>query len=344
MMEKNRKHREQLLLDFHLDQLDDEDRAWIEAELLRDGELRAKSDRLGEVLRPLDHWTVAASPANLADKILTSVERQSSTMSVMAATPAEAGYRPRSSFTLSQFIAVAASIALLAMVGVPALSALRAKSQRAQCAGNLGSVFRGVSLYQQAFDGSLPFAGQVAGAAWLPGLSRDRPFASNSRHVYLVARLSYAKPGDFICPSCKTATPMPADELANYHDFAACRNVSFASLNLSGANPTLRPRSQMPYMSDANPLFANARFDAGIDPSRANSSAHGRRAGQSVMFLDGSVRWMTSPMVGSKKDNVWLAGRIREYNGTETPTDADDAFLIPGFPKTDKQFHQRQWQ
>ncbi len=46
----------------------------------------------------------------------------------------------------------------------------------------------------------------------------------------------------------------------------------------------------------------------------------------------------------SKKDNVWLAGRLRKYNGTETPTDADDAFLIPGFPKTDKQFHQRKWQ
>ena len=137
---------------------------------------------------------------------------------------------------------------------------------------------------------------------------------------------------------------MPADELANFQDFESCCNVSYASLNVAGENPTLRPRSQMAYMSDANPLFANARFDEGIDPSRANSSVHGRRAGQSVMFLDGSVRWMTSPIIGDQKDNVWLAGRLRKYNGTETPTDADDAFLIPGFPKTDKQFHQRQWQ
>ena len=97
-------------------------------------------------------------------------------------------------------------------------------------------------------------------------------------------------------------------------------------------------------MSDPNPLFTNARFDASIDPSRANSSVHGPRAGQSVMFLDGSVRWMTTPMVGNQNDNVWLAGRLLRYVGTETPADADDAFLIPGFPKTDKKFHQRQWQ
>lgn len=333
MMDSRRKDREHLLLDFHLDQLDEPERSWIEAELLRDAQLRAKSDRLGEILRPLDHWTAGPAPTHLANKVLRAVQRTSPDAPVEVLPPENGQtYRPRTFFHMREVVAVAASIALLFAILGPGLSSVRARSQKVRCAENLASIFRGVSLYQQAFDGSLPFAGSNPGAAWLPA-ARQRPFESNSRHTYLVARLSFAKPEDFVCPAHQNGQPMRTDELADYDDFLRAANLTYASLNLAGANPNLRPPKPIPYMSDQNPLFINARFDPEVDPANANSPIH-NHGGQSVLILDGSVRWMTSPIYGARRDNLWLVEEIRSYVGTETPTRHDDSFLIPGYPAT----------
>ncbi len=332
-MERDRKKREEFLLDFHLDQLADDDREWIEAELLRDAELRTKSDRLGSVLRPLDHWSVGQTPARLVDNILRAVEQPSAEKS-SSRSRVSAGetYRPRSFFTLREVVAIAASIVLLMSVIIPGVSSARSRSQREACASNLGSVFRGLTLYEQSFGGSLPYAGSRPGTAWLPCDESGSACASNSRHPYLIARLNYAKPEDFVCPADKAGQPMRRDELALRDDFASAANMSYASLNLSGETPNLHPPGPLAYMSDRNPLFANARFNPGLDPAKANSPVHGKGSGQSVLFLDGSVRWMTTPIYGARRDNVWLMGDVREYVGTEAPTDQQDAFLIPGYP------------
>jgi hypothetical protein len=127
---------------------------------------------------------------------------------------------------------------------------------------------------------------------------------------------------------------MSADELSSYGDFAKASNVCYDSLNMCGDRPNLRPPRVIAYMSDPNPLFVNARFNSSIDPVRTNSPAH-KFKGQRVLFLDGRVVRMTSPVYGPRGDNLWLAGTIRRYVGTEVPVDCDDAFLIPGFPRTD---------
>ena len=87
------------------------------------------------------------------------------------------------------------------------------------------------------------------------------------------------------------------------------------------------------YVSDVNPLFVGARFNASIDPDRTNSPAH-RGKGQTVLTLDGSARWITRPVYGPKQDNLWLIGNIRSYKGTEVPA-GDDVQLVPGYPATD---------
>ncbi|GAG50778.1 unnamed protein product, partial [marine sediment metagenome] len=67
---------------------------------------------------------------------------------------------------------------------------------------------------------------------------------------------------------------------------------------------------------------------------RTNSPVHKGKC-QRVLILDGSVTRLTSPLYGPKRDNLWLAGTIRRYVGTEAPVSNEDAFLIPGFPDTD---------
>ncbi len=338
-MKQNESNRtpEELLFDWHLDQLDEKERAWVESELLRNPEFRKKSDRLAKVLRPLDHWRVASPPEGLANRILRAVETDRHTslrVASEAVTSVEPTYRPRPFLSFRDLIAAAACIALLAGVLIPALAGARARANETLCASNLGSIFQGTSLYQAAFDGSLPFAGNPQGAAWLPSAESGKPYASNSRHLFLLAKYNYGpNPGHFVCPSSSTDKPMDAADLEKYGDFALAQNVSYASLNLCGHKPNLRPRSAIAFASDPNPLFVGGRFNAGIDPMTANSPAHGGR-GQRVLALDGSVAKTATPLFGANRDNVWLAGDIRTYTGTEEPTGANDAFLIQGYPTT----------
>ena len=126
---------------------------------------------------------------------------------------------------------------------------------------------------------------------------------------------------------------MPEGDWQEYDDFPAACNISYATLNLAGPTPNLRPTMPVAYISDANPLFIGARFNPAIDADRANSPAH-RGKGQTVLTLDGSTKWMTKPQYGPKRDNLWLIGGIRRYTGIETPT-GDDVQLVPGYPATD---------
>ena len=44
---------------------------------------------------------------------------------------------------------------------------------------------------------------------------------------------------------------------------------------------------------------------------------------------------MTTPIYGPKRDNLWAAGHIRRYTGTETRASDNDVQLVPGYPATD---------
>ncbi|UCC29416.1 MAG: hypothetical protein JSU86_14585 [Phycisphaerales bacterium] len=335
-MEHDRDSVEETLLDWHLNRLDDEQRSWVEAELLRDSELRAKSDRLGQILQPLDHWRGAPAQLNLEDKVLAHVERSGQANRASPVLPMDGGGRGLFPFaSLRDLLAVAACILLLIGVFVPGVSELRNRSQRAMCASNLGSISRGVSSYQQTFAGSLPFAGRPKGAYWLPAGARGKPYASNSRHAYLLVKFNYGPtPDDFICPGAKTGRPMRVDDLRAYDDFDSACNVSYAMLNLAGPAPNLRPVMPIVYLGDTNPLFVGARFNPSVDPDKTNSPAH-RGRGQTVLTLDGSAKWVTKPVYGRQRDNLWLIGNIREYTGVEALTRDDDVQLVPGYPATD---------
>lgn len=334
------RHRiEALLLDLHLGQIGDEDRREIEAMLDADPELGRRSDAIGRSLRPLDYWTVAAMPENFIEKTLDRIQRSAAPADPMPPDhQAQTTTRPfgRLRFPIKEFLAVAACIAMLAGMFVPGLAELRDRSKRSRCATNLGSIFQGAKLYQASFAGALPYAGAQGETAWLPTAGRsDRPYASNSRHIFLLAKYNFGpRPASFICPSAPNGRAMPADRLAMRRDFAGVDNISYDSLNLAGRNPNLRPTTSIAYAGDRNPIFRSGRFDASVDPNQANSPAH-RSRGQSVLALDGSVQWITSPFFGKTRDNIWLAGNIRRYDGTERPTDPRDAQLVPGYPSSD---------
>lgn len=332
-MERERRPTEQILLDLHLDRLDDGDRTWVEAELNRDPQLRARSERLGRILRPLDQFPPAIPPANLAERVLAYVDQAAGVTQSSIPFPTEVRGVGRAPFARwREPIAVAACLVLLIGAAGPGLSSIRGRAQKAMCASNLGSIFRGASAYQQAFAGSLPYAGGFQNASWLPDADRASPFASNSRHPYLLVKLRLGpKPKDFLCPGEPSGKAMPDEGCDRRADFVSASNVSYDSMNLAGGQPNLRPPVTLAYMSDTNPLFIGARFNAAVDPARANSPAH-RGKGQTVLRLDGSAQFIATPVYAANGDNLWTITNVREYRGTETPTRADDAFLVPGYP------------
>ncbi|MCO6436487.1 MAG: hypothetical protein J5J06_05315 [Phycisphaerae bacterium] len=337
----DRRNKEDLLLAWHLKSATDEERQWVEAELLRDPEFRARSDRIREILRPLDHWSIPTPPAGLPERILARIESSRGQTQHWQSTqtpdaPATTGERARILRfpAMREWVAVAACITILVGIVVPAISLTRDRAREALCAANLGSVFQGLALYRSAFDGALPYAGGGAATAWLPAGPQDAPYASNSRHAFLLAKLNFGPTTeDFVCPSRGSDFPMPRSEVADRGDFTSARNISYATLGLSGRNPMLRPAAQVIYASDVNPLFVGGRFNAGIDP-QSNSPAH-RGRGQNVLALDGSVEHRSTPEYGPRNDNIWLAGNLRRYRGVEAPADESDSFLIQGFPITD---------
>lgn len=334
-MSSDNRRLEEFLLDLHLGRLDEPDRAELEARLEYDGELREKSERLGHFLRPLDHWVVGSTPENLADKILAMVRPlKFQAPAVDTISPVLPAYRRPPFVSMRGVIAAAASIAIITALGIPAFSTLRSRTHQIQCANNLGNIFRGTTLYQQAFA-ALPFAGSREGASWLPGGCVNSPYESNSRHIFLIAKYNYGpSPSDFVCPASTTDSPMKEEQLAAYNDFPCATNISYDTLSMVGRIRGLRSPRPIAYASDRNPLFVGGRFDDSIDPSKTNSPTHRGRV-QSVLILDGAVIQMTTPVYGPTRDNLWLAGNIRHYIGTETPAGPDDAFLIPGHPVTD---------
>jgi len=332
-MERNRPTPEDILLDLHLGRLDEADRALVEAELTRDAQLRTRSERLGRILRPLDQFQPAGAPTNLAERVLAYVDQSAGAANSTIPFPAQVRGAGRAPFARwREWIAVAACLALLAGTAGPGLSSIRGRAQKAMCASNLGSIFRGASAYQEMFAGSLPYAGGFQNASWLPDADRTAPFASNSRHPYLLIKLKLGpKPKDFLCPGESAGQAMPDDGCDRRADFVHARSVSYDSLNLAGASPNLRPAATLAYMSDTNPLFVGARFNAALDPARANSPAH-RGKGQTVLRLDGSAAFLATPVYAANGDNLWTITDVKAYRGNETTTRTDDAFLVPGCP------------
>jgi len=331
-MTDRKKSQEELLLDWNLERLTIEERAKLEEDLHEDSDLRETNLRLCKILSPLDQWTISPAPINLSEKILKKSNLQK-TLPYVTPTPAAPPIETRGRFfSMRDFVAAAACILLLVGVFIPGLSTIRDRSRQAACADNLGAIYRGTSTYQQEYIDSLPYAGHIPGASWLPGTNRSIPYASNSRHTYLLVKYDYVETKDFICPCDQNAGPMKVGDVDSYNDFISARNMSYDTINMAGVKPNLRPSKPVAYISDVNPLFVGARFNESVVPETTNSPTH-RGRGQTVLLLNGTTQWLTTPYYGKQKDNLWLISNIRYYKGTESPIREDDVQLIPGSPK-----------
>lgn len=328
-MHDNNRLAEQLV-EYQLGLLQDPQLAEFEVRLAEHPELRAQLTKVRNILSPLDLLETPAASGDLVDAIMQRVETTTPLEYVAASSairPDPAGAPPsRSGFSMGELVALAACILLVLSVFTPGMMSVRSRQLQAMCANNMASFGRGLFSYATSNDGALPYAGQPQPANWMA-----RP---NRMHLQPAIRLRFIAPKSLICPTSDSDGLVSGDGAIDQEAmlrFLQRSGLRFYSIqNPNG--PTLRITAQipMPIASDANPVFENGRFNPSVGWN-SNSHAHDGR-GQNALFIDGSTRFLRSPMISPNAgaaDNIWKAEDISEYSGMESQKTATDTFLTP---------------
>jgi hypothetical protein len=334
---------ESQLLDLHLHRLDDRQRQRVEEALASSSELAGKSQVLGELLRLLDGYEVPEPRTDLAEMVLAGIEKQTSNIpfpqaetAIPAGTAQDLSASPM--LSLRELIAIAACITLFVGIFIPGFFKAQNLARRQYCSRNLEHIWKGMTSYAQANNGYVAYAGYVPGGSWLPWHQTRRPGvprASNTRPLFKLLQGQYVADAKiFICPSASHSRIMLADDYEPFEDFAESANnsYSFQYMNLPQGRRLNRMNFMMVLTADRNPLFDGRSTGHKISPhdgEKANSLAHEGGAGQAVIYVDGRGGWYTRPTIGVNHDNIYRAGQMVRYQGTEKPVSPTDTMLVP---------------
>lgn len=265
--------------------------------------------------------------SRLIDATLGRVQRQiESTRSRFRLSPERTTGAPRTGVRLSDFVAAAAAILLMASVVWPMLVGSRQQARDTMCAANLARTALGFSQYAADNRDRLPQAqASFLGGTWWDVGTRDR---SHSANLYLLVKGGYASLVDLSCPGNKAAPTENRDEHAT--DWRAADEVSFSYQLPVPGRPGWNAGSRFVVLADRSPVVRRSRFGEIADPTESSRNHAGR--GQNILFGDASIRFETSPILRGG-DNIWLPGRQaglnRPLTGRETPESDQDAFVGP---------------
>ncbi len=256
--------------------------------------------------------------------------------------------RWRPSMRVTDLVSVAALLLITGVVLTPMVGAMRGVAQATSCQAGMFGAMRGFAAYASDYRELLPMASESsAGRSWWNIGKREE---SNSANLFTMVRASYAKTSDLACPG--NARACRSEDRAKADDWSNSDEISYSYQNLFA---TERPRWTQPttviVLADRSPVTVRAMRGEWFNPI-ANSDNHMQR-GQNVLMNDGSVQWLTNPVVsragvntpvGSPMgaDNIWLPQALEEaiarfqsptharpLSGTESPAGATDVFLSP---------------
>jgi len=333
-------NRSQVLIDSCFDWLDPKSAEAARAAVGSSPELRAQSANLEHLLNELEAYEAPAPAADLAERVLARIEESETLIpfpisEAASAIPSgnEREFSGHPVLSLRELITIAACITLFVGIFVPGYYRAQAISKRTVCQENQRQIYAGFKAYAEATanGGFLPYAGAVPGGTWLrvryPGVVR----ASNTRHAYLAVKEGYVPARVFVCPGFDRAIPMVMENYRKAIDFAEPANCtySFQNQNIPDPLPLSKLSPGLVILADPNPYFSGDAVH-NLDPSEpSNSYCHDVNAGQNVVYVDGHTNWATKPTVGVNADNIYLAGTLRHYTGTEVPLYPTDSFLVP---------------
>ncbi len=295
------------------------------------------TNRVAAAMRLIDAAPVEAPSADLVKKTMHRViAARSIDLDIVRMQATRRG--PAFPVRLSEMITVAAMVLIGIGLAIPVLNRTREEAMRVACESNLGTAGKAFYQYARNNVGAMPHGLIEPNSLWFytgQNTSVDEPVRSNSANLYRIARGRYVDPTTLACPSYEHAAQNMTPDML---DWANSKSVSYSYHNQFGERTVRLIRApRMAILADRNPMFAiqnggNPRLlylkgKPGVSPS-VNHTAYG----QNVLYADGSVWWATHPIMGNgthKGDNIWLADGVEDYDGDETPSRDDDAFLVP---------------
>lgn len=281
----------------------------------------------------------------------------------------------RRGFTLMETLVIIGILVVLLSIFVPYGLSIRESNRRVTCADNLRQIRNALQSYagnngsdfpRVVYDSELRPYGYSA----FTGADDENPFAAGSKvhpndvtaSLWLLVRTGLVpETRVFVCPSSGDRRDLMTDAFgrlvkpAQRGNFRRPDNLSYSYASPFSSAPGFRMNDTKPsefaLMADKNPgadatqLAADA---APLEMSRANSLNH-RRAGQNVLFADGSVAFWKTPYCGVGRtdkapgDNIYTARASRSTTqAMELPVSVtgvigrdvspirnDDSYLIP---------------
>lgn len=250
--------------------------------------------------------------------------------------------RVRLGARLWDVIGVAAAVALGASVLMPILGAARQRAMRATGAARLADAGLGFSLYGNDHFGALPAfrgdasanraaaTGFTAGGSWW---NVGQPADSHSADLFVLAKQKYTSVESLASPGNSQA-PIRLD-LTSLDDWRRPEEISF-SYQLFPAGDRLRfadfARPGV-LLADRSPVTTRSIRGEASQATAGSPNQRGR--GLLVLFSDGAVDWLHSPILPSG-DNIWLPAFAEGASpsrvllrGVERPANKKDAFVGP---------------
>jgi len=241
-------------------------------------------------------------------------------------------------FTVVEVLVVIGIIGVLMAILLPTLEKAREQGNVVKCANNLRTIGQSILIYSNENHGSYPRTRYIPDAPLAFGTNpaSPDPFAATgpvandvTAALFLLVRDERVPVEMFICPydDVNAWQPDPAPDAASRSNFTDYRK----NLGYSFANPypgTAAEDAGYTFTSHMRGAFAIA---ADMNPGTGgirNSESHEDR-GQNVLYADGHVDWVTSPLVGIDNDNIYTA---RTGAVVASPVDGNDSVLLPAQP------------
>ena len=238
---------------------------------------------------------------------------------------------------IGRIAAVAAMLAIVAAVYLPATSQMRQISRKFSCKNNLRQIAGGISGYSMDNSGQMPQVNRLAGGPWWRVGSQDNQNQSNTRNLWLLVKGDYAKLEDFMCPGRPNIVRVELKDIditKFERDFPGSEFVDY-SFQLMTNQCERTDTAGSVIAADANPLFEKCR-KGDIDCFERfrltgkmldMASVNHAKKGQNVLFKDGSVRFSGSRTFSN--DDIYTVRGEMEYTGSESPSCVNDVFLVP---------------